>query len=324
MRLGLAELRIPPLDEAAADALLSSRAADLPPDLHARLLREAAGNPLAIIELPKALAGDDDTRPAAQNPLPLTVRLEEAFAARLSDFPADTRTLLLLASLDDSSEAGDLLKAAELLLAHPLGAEAFDPAVAAGLGVVESGRFRFRHPLMRSAVQQAAIPAERRRGHAALAEVLAYQPDRSVWHRAAAADRPAETVAADLAGLARRAELRGGGDVALAALELAARLSDQPQQGQRLVQAALLAMELGRWETSVRLARQARQLPLGAYERTTAAFLLEILGGTWSGSASIRSFLQVAEDLAAAGDKTRALQAINVVSLRIHFGNLRR
>jgi DNA-binding CsgD family transcriptional regulator len=319
--VGLPELRIPPLDEAAADALLSSRTADLPPDLHGRLLREAAGNPLALIELPKALAGHDDTRPAAQNPLPLTVRLEEAFAARLSDFPAGTRTLLLLASLDDSGETGDLLKAAELMLAHPLGAEAFDPAVAASLGVVESGRFRFWHPLMRSAVQQAAIPAVRRRGHAALAEVLADQPDRSVWHRAAAADRPAETVAADLAGLARRAELRGGGDVALAALELAASLSDQPQQGQRLAQAAWLAWEVGRGDVSLRLARQAQQLSLGAYERTTVAYLLELLGGTWSGPASIRSFLQVAEDLAAAGDKARALDALILVSLRVHFAN---
>jgi DNA-binding CsgD family transcriptional regulator len=320
--VGLPELRLAPLDEAAASALLSSRAGGLPPELRARVLREAAGNPLALIELPKALAGYDEPRPAPQNPLPLTARLEEAFAARLSGFPANTRTLLLLASLDDRGDAGDLLKAAELMLAHPLGAEAFAPATAEGLGEVESGRFRFRHPLMRSAVQQAATLDERRRGHAALAKVLAGQPERSVWHRAAAADRPAETVAADLEEVARRAELRGGGDVAVAALELAASLSDQPQrQGQRLVQAAWLAFELGRWEVSARLARQVQQLSLGAYERTKAAYLLEMLGSSWSGSASIRNFLQVAEDLAAAGDKARALQAINLVALRVHWAN---
>jgi len=288
--------------------------------LRARVLREAAGNPLALIELPKALAGHDEARPAPQNPLPLTARLEAAFAARLSDFPASTRTLLLLASLDDSGDTGDLLKAAGLMLARPPGTEAFGPAVAGGLGVVESGQFRFRHPLMRSAVQQAAAPAERRRGHAALAEVLADRPDRSVWHRAAAADRPAETVAADLAELARRTELRGGGDVAVAALELAASISDQPQQGQRLVQAALLAFELGRWDVSLRLARQAQQLPLGAYERAIVPLLLEVLGGSW-GPASIRTFLQLAEDLAAAGDKARTLQALNLMSLRVHSGN---
>jgi DNA-binding CsgD family transcriptional regulator len=318
--VGLPELRIPPLDEAAADALLSSRAADLPPDLRARLLREAAGNPLALIELPKALA-DHDPRAATENPLPLTVRLEEAFAARLPDFPVSTRTLLLLASLDDSGETGDLLKAAELMLARSLGPEDFDPAMAGGLGVVESGRFRFRHPLMRSAVRQAATQAERRRGHAALAEALADQPDRSIWHRAAAADRPAETVAAELTGLARRAELRGGTDVAVAALELAASLSDQPQQGPRLLQAAFLAFQAGRWEASVRLARQAQQLVLAPYERTIMAYLLEMLGGGWSGPASIRSFIQVAEDLAAAGDNAQALRAIEVVSLRLHFAN---
>lgn len=320
--VGLPELRLAPLDEAAASALLSSRAGDLPPDSRARVLREAAGNPLALIELPKALAERDDGRAAPHNPLPLTARLEEAFAARLSDLPAGTRTLLLLASLDDSGDTGDLLKAAELMLAHPLGTEAFEPAVAGGLGEIESGRFRFRHPLMRSAVQQAATPDERRRGHAALARVLAGQPDRSVWHRAAAADRPSETVAADLEEVARRAELRGGGDVAVAALELAASLSDQPQrQGQRLVQAAWLAFRLGRWDVSVRLARQAQQLSLGAYERTEAAYLLEVMGSSWSGSASIRNFLRVAEDLAAAGDRARALQAINLVALRVHWAN---
>jgi DNA-binding CsgD family transcriptional regulator len=193
--------------------------------------------------------------------------------------------------------------------------------VAGGLGVIETGRFRFRHPLMRSAVQQAATPAERRRAHAALAEVLADRPDRSVWHRAAAADGPDEAVAADLAELTRRAERRGGGDMAIAALELAAGLSDQPRQGHRLVRAAWLAHELGRWDVSVRLARQAQLLPLAPFERTTVAFLLELLAGTWSGSASIESFLQVAEDLTAAGDKAGALQAIETVSLRVYFSN---
>ena len=316
--IGLPDLRIPPLDEAASDALLSFRAAGLPPDLRARLLHEAAGNPLALIELPKGLAGHGDAPLAT---LPLTTRLEEAFAARLPDFPAGTRTLLLLASLDDSGETSDLLEAAGLMLAHPLDEDAFGPAAAGGLGVAESGRFRFRHPLMRSAVQQAATPAERRRGHAALAQVQAGQPDRSVWHRAAAADRPSETVAADLAELAERAGLRGGSDVAVAALELAASLSDQPRRGQRLARAAYLAYLAGRWDTSMRLAREARQLALGAYERTMVAYLLEMLGGSWSGPDSIAGFVRVAEDLAAAGDNVRALEAIEVVSLRLHFGN---
>jgi DNA-binding CsgD family transcriptional regulator len=319
--VGLPELRIPPLDSAAADALLSSRAEDLPPEVRTQVLREAAGNPLALIELPKALAGHDDPRPAPQHPLPLTARLEEVFAARLSDFPAATRALVLLGSLDDGGETGDLLRAAELMLAHPVGAEAFDPAVTRGLGVIESDRFRFRHPLMRSAVQQAVTPAERRRGHAALAAVMADRPDRSVWHRAASTDGPAEAVAADLTELARRMELRGGGDVAVAALDLAASLSDQPRQGQRRVQAAWLAFERGRWDVSLRLARQAQRLPLAAYERTMVTYLLELLGGGWSGSASIRNFLQVADDLARAGDKARALQMISKMSLRVYFSN---
>ena len=319
--IGLPELRIPPLDEVAADTLLSSRAEDLPPELRARVVREAAGNPLALIELPKVLADRNDTLAVPGQPLPLTAQLESVFATRFADFPADTRTVLLLASLGDNGATGDLLNAAGLMLGHPLGAAAFHPAVAGGLGVVESGHFRFRHPLMRSAVQQAASPAERRSGHAALAEVLAGRPDESIWHRAAAADGPTETVAAELAELAGRAQLRGGTDVALAALELAADLSDQPHQGQRRVQAAWQAFEYGRWDVSLRLARQAQGLPLAAFERTLVTYLLELLGGSWSGSASIRSVLQVAEDLGAAGDNARALQAISMVSMRAYFAN---
>ena len=101
-------------------------------------------------------------------------RLEQAFAARLAGLDSDTRRLLLLAALED----GELPE-----LAHD---PVWAPAVAAGLGTVDNGTFRFRHPLIRSAVAQAATPEERRQAHAALAQ--AFENDRrAVWHRAAAA-----------------------------------------------------------------------------------------------------------------------------------------
>src|SRR5690348_1068561 len=52
-RAGLAELRLGPLDPAAAAALLDARAVR-DPVVRERVLDEAAGNPLALVELPAA------------------------------------------------------------------------------------------------------------------------------------------------------------------------------------------------------------------------------------------------------------------------------
>ena len=78
---------------------------------------------------------------------------------------------------------------------------------------------RFRHPLMRSGIYQQADVTERMAVHAALAETLASEPDRSVWHKTAA---PEEEVATRLEGSAARAHRRGAVLVAVAALERSA------------------------------------------------------------------------------------------------------
>ena len=231
---GLPELLVGGLDEASSSALLALTAPDLATELEARILDEAAGNPLALIELPAAAARLDGAEPT--DALPLSARLEQAFAARLADLDSDTQRLLLLAALED----GDLPEHA--------GDPAWAPAVAAGLGSVDKSVFRFRHPLIRSAVAQAATPEARRQAHAALAVFFENEPDRAVWHRAAAAAAgPDEEIAKALDAAAERARLRGGRDAALAALERAAELSsDRSARALRLFRAGELAFELGR------------------------------------------------------------------------------
>jgi hypothetical protein len=59
---GPPELRLAGLDDAAAEALLDVSAARLPLALRSRVLRVAAGNPLALLELP-ALVGKADDAP---------------------------------------------------------------------------------------------------------------------------------------------------------------------------------------------------------------------------------------------------------------------
>ena len=78
-----------------------------------RILAAAAGNPLALIELPTAAADGNLTR--ASEPLPLTARLEAAFTTRFSALDPDVRTLMLLAALDDG-ELVELSRAAEAIL----------------------------------------------------------------------------------------------------------------------------------------------------------------------------------------------------------------
>jgi DNA-binding NarL/FixJ family response regulator len=303
---GLPELVLAGLDDEPARTLLESVAPDLPTHLAARVLDEAAGNPLALIELPDGAAVEGD------GVLPLPRRLEQAFAARLGGLDPETRRLLLLAALED----GELPEVA--------GAAPWERAVAAGLGRVEDGTFRFRHPLIRSAVAQAATPEERREAHAALAEALDHNPDRAVWHRAAvAAAGPAEEVARDLDAAAERARVRGGRDVALAALERAAELSaDQPAQALRLFRAGELAFDLGRPTETERLLRAALQLGLPPQERALAAFDVESLEPTWSGAATVRSFARIAQELADAGHEDQALRTLHAISLRAHWENL--
>ena len=127
------------------------------------------------------------------------------------------------------------------------GLEGIDAAASAGLLYVSGGSFRFRHPLVRSAVAQMASPARRAEVHQAFARALAADPDRATWHRALAASRPDEELAAALDAGTDRAAAHGAPGLAEQWLERAAELSpDARRRGHRLLRAAELAFELGR------------------------------------------------------------------------------
>src|SRR4029077_6199445 len=95
----LRELPLAGLDTDASNALLDRAAAALPAALKRRILEDAAGNPLALIELPAAAAELGTRTPSGS--LPLTTRLEQAFTSRLAHLATEVRRLLLLATLDD-------------------------------------------------------------------------------------------------------------------------------------------------------------------------------------------------------------------------------
>ena len=92
------------LSASAAATLLDQTAPELHPILRARVLSEAAGNPLALVELARiATNAAGDYERIAPAPTTLTARLEQAFASRLRDLPAVTCAALLVAALDRST-----------------------------------------------------------------------------------------------------------------------------------------------------------------------------------------------------------------------------
>ena len=194
-----------------------------------RILGEAGGNPLALLELPRARSDESRSRAASGCPSerPLTNRIEQGFVRQLEPLPAETRQLLLLAAAEPVGDVPLLWRAAERL---GIGHEAAGAAEAAGL--VEIGaRVRFRHPLVRSAAYRAAPAPERREVHRALADATdaRLDPDRRAWHRARAADGPDEAVAGELERSAGRAQARGGLSAAAAFLQRAAELTPGPR-----------------------------------------------------------------------------------------------
>src|SRR5690348_9353343 len=119
-----------------------------PPRGRAReqVLAQAAGNPLALIELSKVIAADPAAgRRWAAEPLPLTGQLTAIMAARFAALPGPTRTALLLAAVADSP---DLTAAA----VPGLSPGALAPAEAAGPIRMDRPGPRFTHPLVRAAV----------------------------------------------------------------------------------------------------------------------------------------------------------------------------
>jgi DNA-binding CsgD family transcriptional regulator len=226
--VGLPELVVEGLPSDDARVLLDAMMpGPLDEAVKARILDEARGNPLALMELPRGLTpaelaggfGLPDARP-------LTSRIEQTFVQRIKALPRDTQVLLLIAASEPLGDVSLLWRAAELL---GIDGNAARPAEDAGL--IELGvRVRFAHPLVRSAVFRALDERDRRDARRALADATdpVLDPDRRAWHRAQATAAPDEAVAAEMVRSADRAQGRGGLAAAAAFLQRAAELTPDP------------------------------------------------------------------------------------------------
>ncbi|MEV4471361.1 AAA family ATPase [Nonomuraea sp. NPDC049504] len=281
---GLPESRLSGLAPHAAAALLDRH--PLAPALRYRLLAEAGGNPLALLELPVALVAEGGSA-FSPGALPLTDRLQLAFHGQVSRMPAACQSLLLVAAAGETGELAVILRAAAELGAA---VEDLSPAEQAGLvlrGDADGTTIRFRHPLIRAAVYQRAPLGQRLAAHRALAAALGSpeHADRRAWHLAAAATGADEETAAALERTASRARERSGHGAAAAAYERAARLSVEPgARARREALAAEAALEAGDLERARDLGgRAARGLDEDPAMQARVA-QVRALADFWQGS----------------------------------------
>jgi DNA-binding CsgD family transcriptional regulator len=323
-RVGLPRYELRPLDEQAANALVSSRFSDLAPRVRLRVVAEAKGNPLALLELPAMLS--DAQRAAAEAlpvVLPLSQRLQALFASRASDLPEPARRLLLLAALEGSGDVRVLHAAA--------GQQDIDdltPAELAGLVRVSegTGRLAFRHPLTRSAIVELSTSGDRRRAHRALADQLDDQPERRAWHLAEAAPGPDEKVAGLLEEAAHRILRKGDAVGAVAGLLRAADLSPlRSDRSRRLADAAYVGADVtGDLRSVSELLAAARRADPELSESLSAAVAAShfLLNGDGDIDAAHRLLAGAIENYPGAHDagNETLLEAINTLLMVCLFG----
>ena len=259
LQWAIPELAIGPLEEASASNLLDETFPALSDRAHRRVLAEAHGNPMALVELPLAL---NEAQRAGYGllpwPLMLTDRLRAAMAPSVNSIPVLTRRLLLLLAL---GQEGDLA------LIEPKDGQSghlshLVPAEELGLISVnfERTRVTFRSPLVRAAVVDLSTPEERRVAHRALADLLCGQPERQAWHSAEAAGEPLDELAEGLERAALRVLRAGGVSEAVSLLVRAAQMSTEAgDRARRLAHAAGVEASIGgQRDIAMRLLSDAR------------------------------------------------------------------
>jgi DNA-binding CsgD family transcriptional regulator len=296
---GLPELSIGGLgDRDARVLLLDNVYGPLDAAVCDQIVAESHGNPLALLELPRtwntaALAGGFGL-PASQ---PVAGKIEQSYARRLRQLPADTQLLVLAVAAEPLGDPMLLHRAAATLGVDLV---AVSPAVDAGLLQV-GRRVQFAHPLVRSAAYRSAAAEDRQRVHRALAAATDAEadPDRWAWHLAQATPGPGEEVAAELERSAGRAQARGGVAAAAAFLQRAVALTVDPaRHAERALAAAQASLQAGSFDAALGLLATAEGGVLDGFQRARVDLLRgQVAFASGFGSDAPRLLLEAARRL---------------------------
>jgi len=259
---GLPALTVEGLTDEDARALLTAVVpGQLDERVRDRVVAETRGNPLGLLELARGmseaeLAGGFAGPPKASLPGHFQGQLQDHYLRRVRALPEPAQQLMLLAAADPTGDATLLWRAAQTV---GLGRDAAAAADAEQLLKIGS-QVRFRHPLVRSAAYTAGSLEDRRAAHLSLATATDVQkdPERRVWHLAAAATGPDEDVATALEQAAAKTQARAGLAASAAFLQRSVTLTAEPgRRADRALAAALANLHAGAFDTALGLLAQA-------------------------------------------------------------------
>lgn len=316
------EIRIGPLDDSAARAVLLTRAPELAASARDRILAEAVGNPLALVELARALKSLVQHPSASpSSTLPMTARLEAAFAQRIDFLPPEDQAVLLAAALAPTASIAELLAAASVMVGQPIGLSALDRPAELALVDLDRHHVRFRHPLIRSSLVNAAPGSSRRAAHAALAQ-LVRDPERALHHRVEASIGVDDALADELEQVGALALRRGFAESAFAAFDQAATLTAPGQQRtHRMLQAAELSFTTGQPDATRRLLAGIDPAELGRGDQAAARRLaIAVDDSNPDGPSHVWELITLAEQAIAADDDDGALRLLEFATTYINWG----
>jgi DNA-binding CsgD family transcriptional regulator len=244
-----------------------------------QIVDAVGGNPRALMQasarlLPDQLTGDRPLPPT----LSIGASLADALLERAGALGPDER--LALAVVAAAGDAGELVAPALAVLG--LGTVPLDRAVDAGLVSQGERGFGFVRPIMAAASVEAIAASDRRRIHAALAEVCTGDVVRRVSHLAGSGTGPSDELGDQLWGIAEETG-RSTGVTAAAPLfrEAAWSTPPGPERGRRLLRAGEAFSSAGERESALRCWRAAGEHANDDRTRTEAE-LLELRSFVWS------------------------------------------
>ena len=238
---GLPHLDVQRLTDEASNQLVMETSPSLGPYARRRVVNEACGNPLALLEFPQTLSEPESWGKAGLPlNLPLTSRLQQLFRERVAQLPPATRRLLLLASLDGS---GSLATVQEIAGESTL--QELTPAEQEGLIRIDThaGEISFRHPLIGSTLIDGSLSLDRQEAHRALAQHMEHDLVRKAWHLAEATIGTDDEVARLLETAAHQVLSRGDALQAIDMLMRAAGFScTSSDRSRRLADASFVSV----------------------------------------------------------------------------------
>jgi DNA-binding CsgD family transcriptional regulator/tetratricopeptide (TPR) repeat protein len=271
---GVPALTLQGLTDEDAQALLTAAVpGHLDNRVRDRIVAETGGNPLGLLELAREMAEAELAGGfAGPRQASLPGQLQDHYLHRVRALPEPARQLMLLAAADPTGDATLLWRAAQTLGLRP------DAAILARAKQLLSigSQVRFRHPLVRSAAYVAGSPEDRRAAHLALAAATDAQadPERRVWHLAAAATGLDEDVATALEQAAARIQARAGLAASAAFLQRSVMLTGEPgRHTERALAAALAHLHAGAFDSALGLLARAQAHAVDDLQRARVEML---------------------------------------------------